>query len=528
MSRPPRGARPSGAARRSSPSPRRRAAVPIELYRIDDRLVHGQVVVGWGQPLQLGFIVLVDDAVAASEWEQELYRMGVPPEMEVRFESVASALEHLAEYEARADRGLLLTADVGTMRKLVEGSRLIRTVNLGGVHHRPGRAPRLRYVFLAPAASSSRPGACPARPPCPWPACSRAPANDLRGRAPAARAARGAPGPRRRELPAGHGLAPAGLGHARRRARGPTGAGAHRGRRPRALCARHAPVRRQPLSRMGHRGCRGRCSLRAAARRLRGRAPGGGLRRVARGVGRRGDHGRAPSPHRALGPRDARRARAGRCLRGHRASPPGAHRRLRARRRGDLALARRLPPARARAAQRGDGRCRPLPRVSPGARGRHGGVGDLARHPPHEWRALVPGRRPRRRRRARPRAMTAGTPHLPFATRAAIFARLFAVQGSWNYETLLGNGIAFAVEPALRLLPGGKGGAAYRAALARQGGYFNAHPYLASVAVGALARAELEGEAPERIERFRTACSGPLGSVGDRLIWAGWLPACAP
>ena len=123
--------------------------------------------------------------------------------------------------------------------------------------------------------------------------------------------------------------------------------------------------------------------------------------------------------------------------------------------------------------------------------------------------------------------MTAGTPHLPFATRAAIFARLFAVQGSWNYETLLGNGIAFAVEPALRLLPGGKGGAAYRAALARQGGYFNAHPYLASVAVGALARAELEGEAPERIERFRTACSGPLGSVGDRLIWAGWLPACA-
>lgn len=124
--------------------------MPIELYRIDDRLVHGQVVVGWGQPLHLGFIVLVDDAVAASEWEQELYRMGVPPEMEVRFESVASALAHLAEYDARADRGLLLTADVETMRKLVEGSGLIRTVNLGGVHHRAGRAARLRYVFLAP------------------------------------------------------------------------------------------------------------------------------------------------------------------------------------------------------------------------------------------------------------------------------------------------------------------------------------------------------------------------------------------
>ena len=116
---------------------------------------------------------------------------------------------------------------------------------------------------------------------------------------------------------------------------------------------------------------------------------------------------------------------------------------------------------------------------------------------------------------------------LPFRTRAAMFLRLLAVQGSWNYETMIGNGIAFAVEPALRLLPGGPGGAAYRSALARQGGYFNAHPYLASVAVGALARAELDGEEPARIERFRTACSGPLGSVGDRLVWAGWLPACS-
>jgi PTS system mannose-specific IID component len=108
-----------------------------------------------------------------------------------------------------------------------------------------------------------------------------------------------------------------------------------------------------------------------------------------------------------------------------------------------------------------------------------------------------------------------------------MFVRLLAVQGSWNYETLLGNGVAFAMEPALRLLPGGRGGPAYRAAMARQSRYFNAHPYLAAVAVGALARAELDGESPERIERFRTALCGPLGSCGDRLVWAAWLPLCS-
>ena len=116
---------------------------------------------------------------------------------------------------------------------------------------------------------------------------------------------------------------------------------------------------------------------------------------------------------------------------------------------------------------------------------------------------------------------------LPFATRCAIITRLFAVQASWNYEILIGNGIGFCVEPALRLLPGGRGGEAYRTALARQSAYFNAHPYLTSFAVGALARAELEGQPPLRIERFRTALCGPLGSVGDRLVWVGLLPTCS-
>jgi PTS system mannose-specific IID component len=106
----------------------------------------------------------------------------------------------------------------------------------------------------------------------------------------------------------------------------------------------------------------------------------------------------------------------------------------------------------------------------------------------------------------------------------SVFGRMLAIQGSWNYETLLGNGIGFALEPVLRRLPGGVHGDAFKAAITRQSAYFNAHPYLTSVAVGALARAELSGVPPERIERFRTAICGPLGSVGDRLVWAGWLP----
>lgn len=117
--------------------------------------------------------------------------------------------------------------------------------------------------------------------------------------------------------------------------------------------------------------------------------------------------------------------------------------------------------------------------------------------------------------------------NLPFGMWVRMYLRLFAVQGSWNYETMLGNGIAFCTEPALRMLPGGMNGTQYAEALGRQARYFNAHPYLAGVAVGALTRAELDGVPAPLIERFRTALGGPLGSVGDRLVWASWLPLCS-
>lgn len=130
--------------------------MPVELYRIDDRLIHGQVVLGWARPLNVQRIVVVDDELAASEWEQELYRMAVPPEMEVRFVSVDEAARTQAKLAAERTRAIVLAGDVGTMRRFVDrvraigGSPGVPAVNVGGVHHRAGRMQRMRYVFLTP------------------------------------------------------------------------------------------------------------------------------------------------------------------------------------------------------------------------------------------------------------------------------------------------------------------------------------------------------------------------------------------
>ena len=120
----------------------------LVLVRLDDRLIHGQVVVGWGQALSADHILLIDDQVAQNEWERDLYRMGVPHGMQVDFAAVdeaGAALDRVANDDSRT---IVVVADVRTLLVACHASGAVETVNVGGVHEGEGRIRRLRYVFL--------------------------------------------------------------------------------------------------------------------------------------------------------------------------------------------------------------------------------------------------------------------------------------------------------------------------------------------------------------------------------------------
>jgi mannose PTS system EIID component len=103
------------------------------------------------------------------------------------------------------------------------------------------------------------------------------------------------------------------------------------------------------------------------------------------------------------------------------------------------------------------------------------------------------------------------------------FFRSFLIQGSWNYHTMLGGGFAFAMLPGLRRLFGADDGALDES-VQRHLEHFNAHPYLSTVALGAALSLERDGADADTVRRFKAAVRGPLGSLGDGLVWAAWLP----
>jgi mannose PTS system EIIAB component len=115
------------------------------LVRLDDRLLHGQVAVGWAGRLRPARIVVADDTVSASDLGRELAESSAPPGVEARVVSLAE-LAGLPESDSQ-DAFLLLRGPHELVRALRGGLAAPR-VNVGGLHAAPGRRRVLDYLYL--------------------------------------------------------------------------------------------------------------------------------------------------------------------------------------------------------------------------------------------------------------------------------------------------------------------------------------------------------------------------------------------
>ena len=125
--------------------------MPLLLARIDDRLIHGQVAHGWGSALHPTLLAIVSDSLRRDPDRADLYLFAVPEGARGRVVSVAEALLPAFRDEVDAERTILLFASPNDALRLLEGGFDLRELNLGGLHHAPGRREVLPYVYLSEA-----------------------------------------------------------------------------------------------------------------------------------------------------------------------------------------------------------------------------------------------------------------------------------------------------------------------------------------------------------------------------------------
>lgn len=117
--------------------------------RVDDRLIHGQVVVGWRQHLRFEKVWVVDDALAADPFIGDVLRLAAPADVAVRLLTVAQAARALAAPTAR--QTLLLFREPQAALALVEAGVRLAQLNVGNLAARPGSRRAWQSISLTDA-----------------------------------------------------------------------------------------------------------------------------------------------------------------------------------------------------------------------------------------------------------------------------------------------------------------------------------------------------------------------------------------
>lgn len=111
----------------------------IELARIDDRLIHGQVVTGWVSKYAIEQIIVIDDVVAGDPMQKSVLMMTAPPDIKVVIFDTEKFLEVVKRTEIKR-RTMLIFREPKTVLKILNGGIRLEELNIGGMRKIGGRS----------------------------------------------------------------------------------------------------------------------------------------------------------------------------------------------------------------------------------------------------------------------------------------------------------------------------------------------------------------------------------------------------
>lgn len=120
----------------------------VTLVRIDDRLVHGQVVEGWLKALRISHIVVASDQVADDEMQKALYLLAVPQGVSLDCLHVSEAAKQWREGRWEKDKVLVLVSGPAEVLQMLQAGAPVKSVNVGGMHYKEGRVQILKAISL--------------------------------------------------------------------------------------------------------------------------------------------------------------------------------------------------------------------------------------------------------------------------------------------------------------------------------------------------------------------------------------------
>ncbi|QSQ08078.1 PTS system sorbose-specific EIIB component [Koleobacter methoxysyntrophicus] len=122
----------------------------IVLTRIDDRLIHGQVMTAWVKYTSGNRIIIVDDAVAGDPFMEKVLKMAAPKGISVDVYNTDEGAEALKQEANPKERVIVLVKYPKTIKFLFEKGVSFQEINVGGMAAGPGRKKFYKNISASP------------------------------------------------------------------------------------------------------------------------------------------------------------------------------------------------------------------------------------------------------------------------------------------------------------------------------------------------------------------------------------------
>lgn len=121
----------------------------IVLTRVDDRLLHGQVVVSWIPYLKTDEVVIIDDQLANDEFMQLMIKEAAPNNINVHVLTIDSAITYLKKNDENSSKFLILLKNIEYIKILLERNVNLNKINLGNLGSSTDRKKYTQSVYLS-------------------------------------------------------------------------------------------------------------------------------------------------------------------------------------------------------------------------------------------------------------------------------------------------------------------------------------------------------------------------------------------
>ncbi len=117
-------------------------------YRVDNRLVHGQIISTWMPHLRVRQFLVVSDTVPNNQLQMTMFRMAIPTEQEFQSLSIKDAAPWLNARRNSSDNIMVLFESIDDAIRLFEAGHPFPQLNIGNIHHGPGKRSFTTAVYL--------------------------------------------------------------------------------------------------------------------------------------------------------------------------------------------------------------------------------------------------------------------------------------------------------------------------------------------------------------------------------------------